>query len=327
MDDIPGHSIPPYSEAALGDSLFHYTTADGLVGILSNNEIWATAYYCVNDETELAAGRGVLAPLFRKATHEMIETTDARVITFQRRGVDVRTYADQFEQTLSSMALSSLCAYITSFCSPSNKENFEHGLLSQWRGYGADGGYALQFSRTKLLKAIEIANKVDRLNFELQDVYYTRENPMKAEVLRHSDAFMRSYSSFLDEVAKPIDLSRRSMGNPIAGLTGGPLEAFLDYLVHTKSNHFAEERECRLSLIEVARPNASSLPVHYFNRSGLIVPYVKTTASFNVGDCVEWIVIGPSPRMASRFKSTCNLVARFGRDIKVRPSHIPFTRT
>jgi hypothetical protein len=181
----------------------------------------------------------------------LIEANDPRVLTFARRGVDIREYADHFEEHIAGMALSSLCAYITYFCKPTSKEDFYHGLLSQWRGYGSDGGYALHFSRKKLLAAIESANKADGLNYDLQDVHYTVENPMKAEVLSHTDAFVRAYMSFLDELAEPLDSSKRTMCSPIAGLPGGPLEAFLDYLVYTKNEHFGEERECRLSLIQL----------------------------------------------------------------------------
>jgi hypothetical protein len=120
-----------------------------------SGQIWGTAYYCANDESELAAGKGVLTPLFRSATYKLIEAQDSRVVTFSQRGVDVRDYAEHFEQQVSAMALGSLCAYITCFCKPTGEEDFHHGLLSQWRGYGSDGGYALHFSRKKLLAAIE----------------------------------------------------------------------------------------------------------------------------------------------------------------------------
>lgn len=327
MSEIPGHFLPTYSEESQEDALFHYTDANALIGILGAGEIWGTAYYCANDESELAVGKGVLAPLFRSTTYEMIEANDPRVLIFSRRGVDIMEYADLFEQQIADMALSSLCAYITCYCKPTSEEDFHHGLLSQWRGYGADGGYALHFSRKKLVAAIETANKTDGLNYELKDVHYTVENPMKTEVLSHTDAFVRAYMGHLDELSKPLDFSKNTMCNPIAGLPGGPLEAFLDYLVHTKNKHFREERECRLSLIQLVSTSAGSLPVQYFNRRGLLVPYTKTPcSSFNVLDCVEWIVIGPGPRMSARFKSVSQLVRQSGREIKVRASHIPFTR-
>jgi hypothetical protein len=327
MSEIPGHFLPTYNDASREDALFHYTTADGLIGILGTSEIWSTAYYCANDESELAAGKGVLSPLFRATTYKMIDADDPRVLTFRRRGVDIREYAEQFEQQVAEMALSFLCAYITCFCKPTSEEDFHHGLLSQWRGYGADGGYALHFSRKKLLAAIESANKTDGLNYELQDVHYTAENPLKAEVLSHTDAFVRAYMSFLDELAEPLDFSKKTMRSPIAGLPGGPLEAFLDYLVHTKNKHFSEERESRLSLIQLVSATTGCLPVHYFNRGGLLVPCTKTPRSrFNVLDCIEWIVIGPGPRMGARFKAASQLARQSGREIRVRASHIPFTR-
>lgn len=319
-------SLPTYTNEARDDALFHYTTANGLIGIFNTEEIWSTAYYCANDESELAAGQGVLEPLFRAKTHELIQANDHRVQTFYGRGIDIRQYADAFEGQVSGMALSLLCTYITCFCKATSKEDFLHGLLSQWRGYGSDGGYALQFSRLKLLAAIDRANKAGELNYELQDVDYAPASPKKDELLRHSDAFISAYLAFLDDLAEPLNFDRERR-SPIAGLTGGPLEALLDYLAHTKNEHFSEEHECRLSLIEGISPQTSQLPVEYFNRSGLLVPYTSTPRStFNVLDCLEWIVIGPGPRMEARFKSVTQLLKQSGRNIRVRPSHIPFTR-
>lgn len=329
MSEIPNHTSPPYSEESRDDALFHYTSADGLIGILQNEEIWGTAYYCANDESELAAGKGVLTPVFSLATHKMIETNDPLVQTFSRRGVDILEYARGFEQKITAQALSSLCAYITCFCKPTGAEDFCHGLLSQWRGYGADGGYALQFSRKKLLAAIENANDAQGLNYQLQDVHYSVENPLKSEVLSHTDAFLRAYKDFLEELGVPLNdlLSKRTMRNPLASLLGGPLESLLDYLLNTKNQHFGEERECRLSLVEAVSSKVEVLPINYFNRGGLIVPYKKSPRStFPLLDCIEWIVIGPNPRMGARFKSVVQMVRRAGLAIDVRPSHIPLTR-
>lgn len=327
MSEIPGHALPIYTDSSREDALFHYTTANGLIGIFDTGEIWSTAYYCANDESEMATGKGVLAPLFRSMTHRLIETNDPRVQTFQKRGVDILEYANHFEQQIASLALNSLCAYITCFCKPTKEEDFQHGLLSQWRGYGADGGYALHFSRMKLLAATKNANKVGGLNYDLQDVFYTNENPLKAEVLNRQDDYARAYMDFLDELAKPLDFSEKTMRSPIASLLAESLVAFLDYLMHTKNVHFGEERECRLSHVQPVPTMADSLPIQYFNRGGLLVPFSKTpNSSFNILDCIEWIVIGPGPRMGARFKAASQLVRQSGRKIVVRASHIPFTR-
>jgi hypothetical protein len=57
MSAITGHFLPKYTEESQEDSLFHYTNANALIGILGTNEIWGTAYYCTNDESELATIR------------------------------------------------------------------------------------------------------------------------------------------------------------------------------------------------------------------------------------------------------------------------------
>lgn len=329
MSEIPNHVLPTYSEDSRDDALFHYTSADGLIGILQSGEIWGTAYYCSNDESELAAGKGILTPEFLRATNKMVQDNDPLVQTFNRRGVDILEYARKFEQTIIAHIFHALCVYITCFCRPTDVEDFHHGLLSQWRAYGVDGGYALQFSRKKLLAAIKNANKAQGLNYELQNVHYTVENPLKSEVLSHTDSFLRAYRDYLEELGTPLNelLNKRSMRNPIASLLGGPLESLLDYLVNTKSQHFGEEKECRLSLIEAVSSGVEVLPTNYFNRGGLIVPYNKTLrTTFSLLDCIEWIIIGPNPQMGARFKSVTQMVRTAGLAIEVRPSHIPFIR-
>jgi len=324
MRDIPNHISPTYSDEARDDALFHYTTASGLIGILNANELWSTAYYCANDESELTAGEGVLSPIFRSNTYQLIEAKDPRVRTFSQRGVDIRDYAEGFEQQVTAMAWSLMCLYMTCFCKPASKEDFTHGLLSQWRGYGTDGGYALQFSRKKLLAAMAGANDPQGAIYELKDVFYDRDNALKPKVLSHTDKFVQAYSNYLDELAEPIDFKKTTWRSPLQGLTGGPLECLLDYLVQTKNTHFREERECRLSVLQTLGDGA--LGVNYFNRAGIVVPYVKTPRAFDVLSCIDWIVVGPAPRMTTRFKSVNHLVRQRGLQIKVRPSHIPFTR-
>ena len=327
MTDFPHQMSPTYSEDAQNDALFHYTTADGLNGIFNSGEIWSTAYYCTNDESELAAGKGVLNSIFSEEIYRMINNKDHLVRTLCGSEVDLWEYPNKFEQTIISIALHSLCAYITCFCKPAGKEDFVNGLLSQWRGYGVDGGYALQFSRTKLQNAIDKANDDLGLNYALEDVHYSSENPFKVTALSHTKAFLQAYRDYLTERGKSLDhlFKKESVPNPIAGLLDGPLESLLDYLVNTKNTHFGEEKECRLSLVEGVSPDGELLPTNYFNRGGLIVPYKKSPcAEFRLLDCIECIVVGPHARMGDRVKSVCQMVQSKGLKIGVRPSNIPY---
>lgn len=335
MTELPHHDLPPYSEDARDDALFHYTTATGLIGILKSGSMWSTAFYCANDESELAVGEGVLSSLLQSATQELIEANDPRFLVFSQRNVDIFEYARQFERTISGALFFPLCAHITCFYKPANEEDFHHGLLSQWRGYGSDGGYALQFSRKKLNQAINNIERVGSWNYSLLDVYYNAENPLKANVLRHQDAYIQAYMEYLNELAKPLEHHHGGeMRRSMAMLTEmhGPLDAYFAYLIHTKNKHFAEERECRLSHFQIVSKTASQSSnyshVNYYNRNGLLVPYTSTPNNiFKLLECIEWIIVGPSPRLDARLKSVSQIVRQYGLNINVRPSHIPFTRS
>lgn len=325
MKNLPGHFLPTYSDESREDALYHYTTANGLLGIIQSKQIWSTAHYCSNDESELSWGKDVLTPILRSKTHQMIKEEDPMVNVFRLRGVNIINYADKFEQRIRNYALHVLCVYITCFYKPVSKEDFLHGLLSQWRGYGEDGGYALQFSRKKLEEQISQISKDKELNYELQDVHYSTENPLKENISFHSEAFVKAYLEHLDRLAD-WDFGKEQVPSPLTGLSGGPIESLLDFLIHTKNEHFSEENECRMSVLEpVSAPGA--LEVDYLNRNGLIVPYTKTPEDLNILDCVDWIIVGPGSRMEARFNSISQLVRKKGLDIQVRPSHIPFSRS
>jgi hypothetical protein len=327
MADYPSHFLPSYSDESKEDALFHYTGAVGLIGLFTSSEMWSTAYYCANDEQELSAGKGALLELFRTATRTLQRNDDPRLKTFAERGVYVFEYADSFERQITALTLSALCAYFTCFCKAIGKEDFMHGLLSQWRGYGPDGGYALQFSRKRLLEAIERTVNEEDVHYDLQDVHYSPQNPLRDALLGHKAALLAEYEGYLTELAGPIRISKKDWRNPIPPLLGGPLESLLEYLVHTKNHHFQEERECRLSLIQPVSEVPGARPVRYFNRNGLAIPYLTTPRkSFDVLGCIDWILIGPGPRVETRFKSVTQMIKQSGKNIKVRASHIPFTR-
>lgn len=50
--------------------------------------------------------------------------------------------------------------YVVSFCKASDAWGSQHGLLSQWRGYGLDGGYAIVFDRERLGALLEQESKM-----------------------------------------------------------------------------------------------------------------------------------------------------------------------
>ena len=106
-------------EKAQPELLYHYTTQEGLLGILEKACIWATHYRYLNDASE---GQIVSKLLIEELTKR---TGDEGVISQGKRILSEITSQD---------------VYATSFS--------EHGnLLSQWRAYsGISGGYSIGFS-------------------------------------------------------------------------------------------------------------------------------------------------------------------------------------
>ncbi len=117
--------------------IFHYTSIEGLSGILSSNEFWATDIRYMNDSSELEYGVDLVCCNLSKLT------------TVADNG-----YSDILNEVCTSLPehhnfFKHIGAYYAvSFCEDGD-------LLSQWRSYASDGqGYALGFNTKKLLANI-----------------------------------------------------------------------------------------------------------------------------------------------------------------------------
>ena len=105
--------------------LYHYTSAQGLLGMLQSNRVWATNSRFMNDPTEIAYA----IRLVREVADANLREGDARWLKEVRDWVE--TFIGEYENNAK--------VYIACFCS-------EGDLLSQWRGYGAvGGGYSIGF--------------------------------------------------------------------------------------------------------------------------------------------------------------------------------------
>jgi hypothetical protein len=107
--------------------LFHYTNADGAIGIFTNECLWATDIRFLNDSEEFLHGcklaKEIIAELKREGSHfssiNDFYTTLEVVVGNLNSAVDIAS-----------------TAYVVSF-------SCEGDMLNQWRTYGGDSGYAL----------------------------------------------------------------------------------------------------------------------------------------------------------------------------------------
>src|SRR5947208_1388829 len=136
MNDTTPAQVPKDSRC-----LFHYTTAEGLLGIIKDNCLFATHADFSNDSAECKLIRPhlkkVLMEEFKHLVPKLIELGILKPELLEEYGRSF--YAAEAENCVNVMlkAVGNVSPYfITSFC-VHQKSDYEyfHGLLSQWRGY------------------------------------------------------------------------------------------------------------------------------------------------------------------------------------------------
>ncbi len=131
--------------------LYHYTTQSGLMGILHDNCIWATAAHYLNDSSEYVAGLEHIAHALRAEAQKAISKLEA---------ANLLAIAEDLSQfwTICVVSLSS-----------------EGDHLSQWRAYaGGSGGFALGMRSESLRESAHLQG------FYLVPCYYTPSDKQEA---------------------------------------------------------------------------------------------------------------------------------------------------
>jgi hypothetical protein len=134
----------PTKDVAKPELLYHYTTEEGLYGILKSDSIWATHCRFTNDTSER---QGALDFILKELDQLRIEGT---ITIFNE-------VAEQFKELLRSF-YQLFDTFIVSFTRERNIQEasdipMEGDRLSQWRGYSSRGsGYSLGFMEDRLKK-------------------------------------------------------------------------------------------------------------------------------------------------------------------------------
>lgn len=307
------------TQKQIKNALFHYTTADGLIGIITNNELWSTAYYCTNDDRELLEVKGIFKKIFNsyKPTEEKYKK-----ILDNTFGLDV--LYEKIENFIFSEFFSVFCAYITCFSKPYDVSSYSNGILSQWRGYGDDGGYSIQFNYKKLREYFYSINRDGFSNFE--EVSYKRVDHTNEILSKFKDEIYKSFETFLNKFKNNKYENLETLFVELWNRMGmDAVMEIIKFSIYDKNSHFFEERECRLSLIEPKEVMRGTHNTYYYNRHGQIVPYKKILE--DIKGCIDAVIIGPNSRMDSRKTAVEHLLLANGlKDVEVRASEIPFVR-
>ena len=243
------------------DFLYHYTTPDGLIGIVEKRTLWATDVFYLNDSEEFALGiqiaRDYMKDLKEKAKSE---PTVGRLewLLNEFKGIG---------------PLRKKTVYVSSL-------SVEDDQLSQWRAYCRGGGFAIGFKVGRLKKlATDQSFVLEQCIYEPQE----QSQLITGAVDSIAGAWLNSSAPWPEQTGE------------------GPRFEISLKLVHKlsrlspmlKNQAFLEEKEYRL----ISEPSASYVEGQkkFRNQRGLVVPYRE----FRLDDDDLWrqvrAVVGPTP--------------------------------
>lgn len=315
--------------------LWHYTAASGLQGILLSNQLWATNYRYLNDREEISGFFDrklnlLIAEGAQRGITELSKSLKGRA-ALKRLGGDSQINKElppQLSEALKNVTLL-FDIFVTSFCYTKPGKDSEDGLLSQWRGYGHDGGYALVFDTQKLdelLAQERLDHEYAYVNYS--DVDYHDLDDASAPKFEETLKWEEEIRQCVAEMVTSQDL------RPVAERFFDPVTSLA---VRHKHRGFREEAEVRIVAIpptpemkqEADRCGITikNKKIDFFNRNGVLVPYLslfEEQAKNNARLPIKKIVVGPHPEKELRKKSLQLFLEQLGLSVEVVSSDIPY---
>lgn len=279
--------------------VYHYTTSDGLLGILESKKIRATAVEYLNDSKELTFAVDSASSFIRTSRDKLFPGVHAPLADLVLTGLTQRYESGVF---------------VACFCTNGDR-------LSQWRGYADRGlGFALGFVGRRLTK-LQLVNGADVLNVRFGRCSYTEKS------------LHASIEDWCNRTREKYDQMKLGTNRMIQKLLPRILEAAASrmigqYAPFVKHPQFQEEQEWRLvvdglidggNVIKVRRGGAG------------LVPYVEIALTGVDGRLpLTRVIVGPSAqgelaRRAAFHALEANGISKRNESEKlVRVSEIPF---
>jgi|CXWL01.1.fsa_nt_gi archaellum component FlaF (FlaF/FlaG flagellin family) len=337
--------------------LFHYTNAKGLIGIIESQSIWATDYRYLNDSTEIKFFlqdylSDLLRPISEEFLNELITQDSNAQLSIDLQGGREKVISSYIRSTLDAgekILLGSQNSedalaepYIVSFCTAPKPENHyyqlvsKHGLLSQWRSYGRDGGYAIVFDTARLTELM-----LDGVGKKWNDHLYL----FIGDVVYSSD----SGSKLLKEFKQDLNAVKKFHFNHLRGIDDEEIlekypYSLLQCACRYKHWGFREENEVRIVAIPYASKNKEfreitktegiavpEITKKHFLRSGAMVPFIDlfkgVTSEPDKLLPIKQIIVGPTvstQEKIRRINAVKMLIDQHNIKAEVTASEIPF---
>jgi hypothetical protein len=293
--------------------LYHYTTAQGLKGIIEKNELWATSAYFLNDSTEIVYGCRVL----KEALEEWM-ARDQRGEESLSLGL-ARQLKDVFGEHLLNMKLVQPI-FLCCFCENDN-------VLNQWIAYGKSSGYSFGFQVPTVREGFR--PEPNTCTSQWVKVEYDKGEQLK------------SCRTILDSILAIFD--DEGIARAISAIGAHPLfgynkifriivDMLIEEIVSFKNEAFKGENEWRVVVrqrewVKQGTDDGSSVvkPVHFrCSSSGALIPYVRLIPSNEGGKLpIACVRSGPTKDTITTDLAVSLLLQENGFSVPIRRSDIP----
>ncbi|TQK30214.1 DUF2971 domain-containing protein [Arthrobacter sp. SLBN-53] len=276
----------PGSFNATPDLLYHYTTVSGLEGILASSTLFATHIGYLNDAEEMKHGVKQIEQLLAPSSDLVAAVAMENPGSSRQVVAGINRLRSEFTSSHHQSLVKQ--PYVTCLSEVGDQ-------LSQWRGYGGRGGYAIHFDtkllrKTVRLKGLDGAHLFGEFNL-LQQIAY---HPDEASVY-----LAGILDRFADAIGEQLEEPEGSTRDVISLSYEFSLIELQNAIAVMKNPAFDEEREFRI----VSHPPDDTWdPDSCFHSASDIGLIPRIRLSFHPG-CITGVTVGPGENMELRKKS------------------------
>lgn len=282
----------------MSELIYHYTTAEGLIGILSNQQIYATESRFLNDRSEIIAGIELIKNVANKI--QLFKQTEYGTELDLYNPIFESDYSQDEESHISlrqelkslgenvSSILKKKQIFITSFST-------EPDSLIHWMTYAKTKvGYCIAFDKNELLSSNpSIAEyNFEKVSYKKYEQEITISNAMKFYLLQYINNNSDQSSEldrFYDEMGH-IPKSLQNAYNNGSILADEILLNKLSYMAASiKNSEYDFEKEIRL--ISIGKTASENSEVFHRSENDIIKPTKKVKINKTA---IKKIFIGPS---------------------------------
>ena len=295
-DCIPCEKKPP-------ERLYHYTSINGVRGILDARSLWASQIHFLNDTQEFKYSLGIL----KKVISEFLDGLPKRVAP--AGGIPTppskpEEWLSLFYHLIEEIYFDFKVFSKTPVCVFSFSERGD--LLSQWRGYcPPGGGYSIGFRSELLVPWLE-AKKLFLEPCICDE--REQENIIRDEITKKGENLIKRLT---DEPKDPQKIMQELS-----------VDFFMEFSrIASKLKHPAFHEECEWRIISEPIDNQQ---MSFRLRKSIFLPYLAIDFTDIESFPIDEIIIGPAPEQYLARFSLLQFLLRKGLKISIKESSTPY---